>query len=118
MTNNDKIEKAKRLVHLTGVGRSFIRGKVQERSHDDPRSAHEKNLKDMQIELRAKHMSSEQLDALLDFYSSDMGKSILDAQERIRVEASDRLASLVENSSTKPVGWVPDPGNNRDGDDS
>lgn len=115
MSNNELYEKAKRLVELTGVGRGYTRGSRFSMSPNDPRGKHEEMLVDLQIKLRAKHMTSAQLDALLEFYASEMGHSILEAQERIRKETSETLASLVENSSSKGV-LVPNPGNNSGGD--
>lgn len=116
MNNEEKYNKAKRLVELIGIGRSYIGGARKESPPESPRGTHEEFLVELQVKLRAKHMSNEQLDALLDFYSSDMGRSILEAQERIRKETGVTLASLTNNSGSKAAGWVPDPSNNSDDD--
>ena len=117
MNSEETYKKAKLLVELIGIGRGYIRGSRKETSQDDPNWAHEAFMVELQIKLRAKHMSNDQLDALLDFYTSDMGKSILEAQERIRKETSEAMATLTSNSGSKGVGWVPDPKNNS-GDDT
>ena len=116
MNNEETYNKAKRLVELIGIGRSYIGGSSKESPPDSPRGAHEEFLVDHQIKLRAKHMSNEQLDALLDFYTNDMGRSILEAQERIRKETSETRASLTHDSGSKAVGWVPYPRNSSDDD--
>ena len=116
MNNDETFEKAKRLIELIGIGRSYIGTSRKDESPDSPLGERERFLVDLQIKLRAKHMTHDQLDALLNFYTSDMGRSILDAQEQIRKETSETLASLVENSSSMGRGWVPDPSNSSDDD--
>ena len=49
-------------------------------------------MREEQIELYVKHFEIEQLNAILDFYGTDMGKSILSSHERM----SDELASGVK----------------------
>ncbi len=100
MSNDDRFEKAKRLAELTDSGRSYIRGSKKSVDVDSPRRKHEARMAELYIELRAKHMTSVQLDVLLSFYNSDMGKSILDALERIRGEMSKKIALSMENLST------------------
>lgn len=46
-------------------------------------------MRQEQTELYIKHFDSEQLQALLDFYSTDIGKSILESQSKV----SDELAA-------------------------
>jgi len=46
-------------------------------------------MRQEQIELYIKHYEPEQLQALLDFYGTDIGKSILQSQSRV----SDELAA-------------------------
>ena len=115
MNNEETYDKAKRLVELIGIGRSYIDGPGKEGSPASPRGTHEDFIVDLQVKLRAKHMSNDQLDALLDFYTSEMGKSILQAQERIRKETSEMLTSKMDNSGTKGV-WVRDPKDNSSND--
>ena len=104
MNNEDQYKKAKRLVELTGVGRNYISGSRLEAPPEDSEADRQKTLIEQQIELRAKHMVPEQLDALLDFYSSEMGQSILKAQERIRLETSKLRESLVANTNSGSFG--------------
>lgn len=49
-------------------------------------------MRKQQIEIRLKHFNPEQLVALLDFYETDMGKSIITSQGRI----SDEIASAMQ----------------------
>ncbi len=100
MNSEDQYKKAKRLVELTEVGRNYIGGSRFEMPAESPEADRQKKMIEHQIALRAKLMSPEQLDALLEFYSSEMGQSILEAQERIRLETSKFHASLVTNSSS------------------
>ncbi len=104
MNNEDQYKKAERLVELTGVGRNYISGSRRETPSETHEADRQRMMMEHQIELRAKHMSPEQLDALLEFYSGEMGKSILEAQERIRQETSKFHASLVTNSSSGSFG--------------
>lgn len=115
MSNDDRFEKAKRLAALTDSGQGYFRGSKQTVDPDSPRGKHEARMEELHIELRAKHMTSEQLDAMLNFYDSDMGKSIVEAQERIREEMSSILASSLNNSSAKGIS-VPKPKKSSDGD--
>ncbi len=52
-------------------------------------------MRQEQIELYIKHYEPEQLQALLDFYGTDIGKSILESQCRVADElaAGTRLVS-------------------------
>ncbi|MEQ8407799.1 MAG: DUF2059 domain-containing protein [Gammaproteobacteria bacterium] len=103
MNNDDLFEKARRLAELTDGGRGYIRGTETPVKPGSHRGRHEATMAELHIELRVKHMTSEQLDALLDFYAGDMGKSILAAQGRIRKEMSSILASSISNSTAKGV---------------
>jgi len=49
-------------------------------------------MREQQINIRLKHFSPEQIVALLDFYATKMGKSILSSQGRI----SDEIASAMQ----------------------
>ena len=49
-------------------------------------------MREKQINVRLKHFSPEQIVALLDFYATEMGKSILTSQGRI----SDEIASAMQ----------------------
>ena len=59
-------------------------------------------------------MNEEQLDALLDFYKSDMGRSILEAHKIIGAEIRDRFQESVSISTASKDGafWMTgNPGN-------
>jgi len=102
MANLNKLEKAEKLVELTGsvISRRKFDSSTPKK-HVDLRRALEEDSRELQIELRTKHYSEEQLDALLDFYESEIGKSILQANERIRVEFSDGYREFGKNLAMK-----------------
>ena len=54
-----------------------------------------KRFKEEQINVRLKHFTLDQVNALLDFYTNEMGRSILESQERIfkEFEAGMKLIS-------------------------
>lgn len=52
-----------------------------------------KRFYEEQIALRVKHFSEDQLQALLDFYSSAMGKSILESQNKMTDDMGFKLMS-------------------------
>jgi len=60
-----------------------------------------------QIELRAKHMTEEQIDALIAFYESDMGRSIIESSAKISREFKEnfhkRMATATEMNKS---GWT------------
>jgi hypothetical protein len=116
MNNEDQYKKARRLVELTGVGRNYISGSSLEVPPEGPEAERQKIMIDHQIELRAKHMSPEQLNALLEFYSGEMGQSILEAQERIRLETSKFRGSLVTNTNSGSFGISTNSRSNGKGD--
>jgi hypothetical protein len=116
MNNEDQYKKARRLVELTGIGRNYISGSRLEVPPEGPETERQKIMIDHQIELRAKHMSPEQLNALLEFYSGEMGQSILEVQEHIRLETSKFRASLVTNSNSGSFGISTNSRSNGKGD--
>ena len=110
MSLEDRIEKAKELAKLTGVGKRFEIGKDSNSGNpsDFRGILEEKSLK-IHIELRAKHMTEKQLDAFLEFYKSEMGASILVAQEAIQnefratfIEKINASSNLVNEASMNP----------------
>lgn len=102
-----KVEKAKRLVELTGSGvarHEFDSSTPAE--HIDLRRKLEDESRKLSVELRVKHYSEEQLDALLGFYESEMGKSIQLANQLIRKEHSQGYRSLGQNLAVKIDGGL------------
>ena len=116
MNSDDQYKKAKRLVELTGVGRNYISGSRLEIPPEGPEADRQRMMLELQIELRAKHMSPQQLDALLEFYTGEMGQSILEAQELIRLETSKFRASLLANTNSGGFGVSLNSGSNNKDD--
>lgn len=75
-----------------------------------------------QVELRLKHFELEQIEALLDFYSTDIGKSILKSQSNIDQELSARISIVSHDTHQEIVEDVQSgklqikPGRSRDDD--
>lgn len=94
------MRKAKELVELTGSGKRMDMRTPLSEEFRIGREEQERKLIDLNVELRAKHMSEEQLVALLDFYKSDMGRSILEANRIIGVEFRDRFHETISIGTT------------------
>ncbi len=104
MTPEDKARKAEQLFDLmvrdsfpdlTTAGASGKLLELQKELGNRFRKLH--------IELRLKHFTDEQLEALLSFYDSDLGKSIIDAELQIREEFSMLMKGVTEElDSEKP----------------
>lgn len=84
-----KRELAEKVVDLTVMNR--IRSSATLNGSPDPEMAERsrQRMRQEQIELYIKHYEPEQFLALLDFYSTDIGKSILESQRKV----SDELAA-------------------------
>lgn len=89
LNSDRKRELAESVVDLTVMNR--MRSFANLNGKPDPVMAENMRLRmrDEQTELYLKHYETEQLLALLDFYSTDMGKSILESQRNV----SDELAA-------------------------
>lgn len=107
MKKLSKAEKSERLVELTdsGISRRRFDSSIPA-EHRDLRRTLEEDSRKLQIELRAKHYSEEQLDALLGFYESEIGTTILHANKRIREEFSDGYRGLGQNLAAKFDGGI------------
>ncbi|MDO8289177.1 MAG: DUF2059 domain-containing protein [Parvibaculum sp.] len=108
MSYNDKLQKAKELIELTGTGKRMDSGLPRSEQLKALRQEQECRLLDLNIELLAKHMSEEQLDVLLNFYKSDMGQSILEANKAISAEFRDRFNQTMSFSTPSDNGafWI------------
>lgn len=116
MSEENKLRKARELVELTGSGRRMNFGASRSEEFRALQEEHERKLTDLNVALRAKHMSEEQLDALLDFYRSDMGRSILETNRIIGAEFRDRFHEAVSISRPGKDGaaWIADSTGNPD----
>ena len=108
MSYEVKLQKAKELIELTGTGKRNDSGVPRTEQLQALREEQDRRLLGLNIELRVKHMSEEQLDALLDFYKSDMGRSILEANKAISAEFRDRFNQTMSVSSSSQDGtaWI------------
>ncbi|NQV69308.1 MAG: DUF2059 domain-containing protein [Pseudohongiella sp.] len=59
-------------------------------------------MREEQTVLYIKHYETEQLNALLDFYNTEIGKSILASQERLSAEMASGVRLVREDSPDKP----------------
>ena len=112
MTEDERREAVKRLFELR---REFSAGKVREDTPDAIKEmrgrVHEK-VREAAAELYVEHFSDEQLNAMLDFYGSELGQSIIETQSLIRDRISERMQDIVgdlnpgssETSSKSGVG--------------
>lgn len=92
MTDDKKRELAERLVDLSVMGRAKCVASDNCGPNKDLMNKMRSRMRQQQISLYCKHFQTEQLQALVDFYSTEMGKSILRSQERISDELSFGLA--------------------------
>ncbi len=89
MDTGRKRELAEKVVDLTVMNR--IRTSATMNGVPDPEMAekHRLRMREEQTELYLKHYEPEQFVALLDFYNTNIGKSILESQKKV----SDDMAS-------------------------
>ena len=89
MDTESKRELAEKVVDLTVMNRA--RSFATTNGASDPAMAEKIRLRmrQEQIELYMKHYEPEQFVALLDFYNTDIGRSILESQSKV----SDELAA-------------------------
>lgn len=92
-----KRELAKKLVELTVSDPKFFGGDVDK----DKKKAICEQFREEQIKLRIKHFDLKQLTALIDFYSTDMGASILISQRNISEDIGLRLETGSIEDKTK-----------------
>lgn len=64
--------------------------------HDEFAESLREKFRRQQIELRMKHFEPEQVQALLDFYDSEMGASILESQAKIDREIASSVSILTD----------------------
>jgi hypothetical protein len=112
-----RLAKAKKLAELMETGQQ-----MDDNRHSAPpkqgdyQKSFEERSRDYQAELRAKHMTEEQLDALIEFYESDMGVSIIRAGARIFSEFKETFHARMSTPPPKKgePGWTLWAGDDRD----
>lgn len=121
MASESKTEKATRIYELLYADRIMQRSRKRSSKHmqEAVDNIYGKITK-LQIELREKHYTDEQLDALLDFYDSELGKSITETEGLVAEEFSSRmnteLESSVDSNYTKGLGSIVNKREHRDDD--
>ena len=121
MASESKTEKATRIYELLYADRIMQRSRKRSSKHmqEAVDNIYGKITK-LQIELREKHYTDEQLDALLDFYDSELGKSITETEGLVAEEFSSRmnteLESSVDSNYTKGLGSIVNKRGSRDDD--
>jgi hypothetical protein len=124
MSELEKLKKAAMLAYLTSSNKTSLHldasGACLQADGSEPDCCAARDGFDAlqsHVQLRAKHMSLEQLDALLEFYQSEMGVSILAAQQEVmRDFLAGRGDTIGAASSSTPLqegnkahdssGWV------------
>lgn len=95
MSADSKRDLTEKVVDLTIMNR--FRATATSNGKPDPEMAEKLRLRmrEEQIVLHLKHFESEQLSALLEFYGTEVGASILKSQEQIasEIQAGFRLVS-------------------------
>lgn len=97
MNPDEKRKLVERLVALTMPELVCDAKSVAEETVEFASRLREKLLQ-KQIELHIKHLEPEQIQALLDFYDTDMGASILKSQAKIEEELANTV-SVVDEAS-------------------
>jgi len=85
MSEDSKIQKAREITSITEAARRKS-GNDSASVGDEVRQKLQAAQTEISVELFAKHMSEEQLDAMLEFYRSEIGESIMIAQQAISGE--------------------------------
>ena len=90
-------DKARKLFELTDTGkfppvRPNAPPKLQE-----IKKALANGYRDLRIRLFTEHYTEEQLDALLEFYESDLGRSILQAQAKIEDNFKEEFSRFMQS---------------------
>ncbi|MEX0901977.1 MAG: DUF2059 domain-containing protein [Pseudohongiellaceae bacterium] len=99
-------DKAEKLFELTDKGRfpptmPNAPPKIQEM-----RNVLSDGYRDLRIKLFAEYYSEEQMDALLDFYESDLGRSILKAQGAIEEQFEKEMSEYVQKLNRGEDGGI------------
>lgn len=121
MSLEDRLAKAKKLAELMDMYRENypMNPSVDPKKLDFKKSFEEKS-KEYHIELRAKHMTDEQLDALIGFYETEMGTSIIKSGARITKEFKENVHKRLSSPppSKGESGWIRHPGVDNEEDDT
>ena len=99
MTQMEKQKLAERLVDLTMKDRfpgPLAEGATEARK--EMRQRRGDKFMQLWAEIYAKHYADEQLLAILNFYESDIGRSILDTRPALTAEFNSRIAELSSSS--------------------
>ena len=109
MSLQERLEKARKLAEIMGKGREpDYKNSSLDPNENGSRKSLEERSRNYQIELRAKHMTTAQLDALIEFYESDMGVSIIESGANITQEFKETFHNRISSAPPKEgePGWV------------
>lgn len=106
----EKEELANRVFNLLygDIYNNITKSRIQEKLPDEVKrkfisgwNKNSKIYKELSIELHIKHLSKEQLEALIEFHESEIGRSIKDAQLQIQKELGKEMMALNNDESDK-----------------
>jgi len=101
MSGHQKRELAEKVVDLTVMHRLKTAARNSNGPNPELTELFRSKMREQQIELYCKHFETEQLQEILGFYGSEMGKSILESQKRLSDDISSGLR--IENSTLQDI---------------
>ncbi len=103
MTNTEKRQAALRVLELRGsFGRARYVPPGMPRVPDDPHELNLERMRGVMADLYSEHFSDEQLQAMLDFYESDMWKSIVETEFKFQEHFLERMHEQASKQSSPP----------------
>ncbi|GJM12240.1 MAG: hypothetical protein DHS20C12_06430 [Pseudohongiella sp.] len=102
MQPDEKRELVRRLVEIISRDKTSEQSSPSDIGYEFSKRMNEK-IQQEQIELHMKHFDAEQIKALLDFYDSPMGRSILECQSNIDHELADNISVVSEDVHQQTV---------------
>ncbi|MEX0902797.1 MAG: DUF2059 domain-containing protein [Pseudohongiellaceae bacterium] len=106
MATESKKDKATRLFELTNTGQWPPASPDASQKMQDVRKAISDVYRELKIELFEKHYTEEQLDALLGFYESDIGSTVLEAQANIEHDFKKKMSKTLNDMNSKGDGGL------------
>ncbi|MCI5107940.1 MAG: DUF2059 domain-containing protein [Pseudomonadales bacterium] len=106
MATESKTQKARKLFQLTYSSLNDfppVRSNASEGFKKHAESIREK-VRALRIELIEKHYTESQLDALIGFYETDIGASILDVRERLALDLKDQMPKILNSAESDSNG--------------
>jgi len=104
MDTREKRKLAEKVVDLTVMNRARATATVNNKPDPEMTEKLKLRMREEQTELYVKHFDSDQLLALLDFYTTEMGKSILESQKRVSGDISSGMRIVSGDASAGAPG--------------